>query len=487
MRAIVFSANRLPSQIAGLACSDLSPLVDRPFLQHVVECIVGQGIRQIEFVLPEEHLATEFLGEGVRWGAQFRYSFTAKDTGYEALARVAPMDSDEAVLIAHSDRLPAIRLVRGALAPTLFCWGGAQMLWTGWGVVRAADTRRIPPGLDEKGLFKYFLNASDGTVCEEGPQPLNARTYADLIESTRRVLAREFPGVLVGGKEVQPGVWVARNVALHPTARVEPPAFVGENSRVGPLVQVGPSASIGRHCMIERETVVSDSVVFAGSYVGQKLSLKGVVVDRSRFASARWGVEIEGMDDLVLGSVFSAPLGARMRRGSRRAVAAFLLLAAAPCLGLLVAASFAELVPPLRRRWIIRTPTISDSNRWKTYALWSFGTVGPPSGAHGWAKHFFYGFLPALPAIVAGHLGFVGTSPQTREDAESDAASAHFAHLRRHPGIVSRDSMRTALPGKACVNAEANGGRTRDTIAVLWSYSGLALRDLFFRKRRSAE
>ena len=82
---------------------------------------------------------------------------------------------------------------------------------------------------------------------------------------------------------------------------------MGENSRVGAMVQVGPSVSIGKDCMIARETVVSHSVVFDGSYIGEKLALRGVVVDRSRFASTRWGVEIEGMDDLLLGSVFSAP------------------------------------------------------------------------------------------------------------------------------------------------------------------------------------
>lgn len=443
--------------------------------------MVGQGVRQIDFVLPEDRSASGILGDGTRWGAQFRYHSAGDHNVYEALAKVPSRDDNEAVLIAHSDRLPLIKLAGITSVPTLFCWRGAKLFWTGWGVIRTADVRRLPPGIDERGLFAFLAEGNGGAVLEEGPRPLIARSYEDLIESNRRVLAREFPGVLVGGKEVQPGVWVARNVALHPTARLEPPAFLGENSRVGALVQVGPSASIGKDCMIERETVVSNSVIFDGSYIGERLALRGVVVDRSRFASTRWGVEIEGMDDLLLGSVFSAPLHARVRRASRRSAAAVALLAASPCLVLMLAASAVQLIPPLRRQLMVRTPTIPEPYRWKTFPLWSFGIVENPAGNTGWVKHFFFCLLPALPSIVAGHIGLAGESAQTKEEIERATTPDRAAYLHRQIGILPLDSLCDALPDRDFAVLNTDDRNWLGTVRILGCYAQVVLRSLFLR------
>jgi hypothetical protein len=153
---------------------------------------------------------------------------------------------------------------------------------------------------------------------------------------------------------------VARNVSVHATAKLKAPAFLGENSRIGPLVKVGPGASIGRDCLIERETFVSDSVVFGGSYVGQHLKLRGVVVDRSRLINPRWDVEIEGVDDLLLGSVFNAPWNIGLQRACARIAAAVGLLAAFPFLFVMLVCSAVGLMPALRREFMVRTPAVSE-------------------------------------------------------------------------------------------------------------------------------
>ena len=492
LRAIVISANPERSLVRGAVWGDLSPLVDRPFLHHVVECAVGHGVRRIDFVLSEESEPVRaVLGDGTRWGAKFRYYPAGNKSAYDTLRRIPLGSSEEAVLIAHSDRLPLIQLNAAPSLPTLFCWKGAKLSWTGWALTRAADLPRVPEGIDERELFAFLLDECNGTICEDGPRPLTAGSYEDLLDANRRVLMREFPGLLVGGKEVQPGVWVARNVTIHPTARLAAPAFLGENSRVGAMVQVGPAASIGKDCLIERETFVSDSVVCGGSYVGRQLALRGVVVDRSRLISTRWDAEIEGVDDLLLGSVFGTPWRTRARRACGRAIAAVALVLASPCLLALWVGSALRAFPTLRRQSMVRTPTVSEPYRWKTFPLWSFGARQIPFGDTGWARHFFFCFLPALPSIAAGHLGLVGARPRTKEDVEQSPASKRTAYLRSRVGVLQFDSLRNAAPDSDSFSSDGADTGWHEAITRMTLYIGLVLRDLLgslpLRRRRQPE
>lgn len=287
---------------------------------------------------------------------------------------------------------------------------------------------------------------------------------------------------------MQPGVWVSRNVTIHPTATLAAPAFLGENSRVGAMSQVGPAASIGKDCMIERDTLVSDSVICGGSYVGRKLALKGVVVDRSRLISTRWNAEIEGVDDLLLGSVFGTPWQSHMRRACGRGAACAALVLTSPFLLLLWAGSAFRIIPALRRQSMVCTPAVSESYRWKTFPLRSFGPRQAPSGREGWARHFFFSFLPALSSIAAGHLGFAGSRPFTKEELEQAPVSKRSAYLRSRVGVLQLYSLRSAAESDRFSTDGVDTG-WRDTIGRVALYAGLVVRDLlrsllFMRRRQ---
>jgi hypothetical protein len=475
VRAVIVPGDSQFSRNSGAVWGALSPLVDRPFLQHVVETVVGQGIREIDFILPEEDRdARGILGDGTRWGAHFRYHAPpGKRRVYDAFKTIDVTGPDEPLLLVQSERLPLFRLDAGISAPTLFCWRVTELRWTGWGVIRAGDMIGLPKGITEPELFAFLVRTSRDAVCEVGPRPLMAHSCEDLIEANRRVLAREFPGLLVGGKEVQPGVWIARNVSVHPTAKLTSPAFLGENSRVAAMVQVGPGACIGRDCMIERETFVSNSVVCGGSYVGQQLALRGVVVDRSRLINTRWAAEIEGVDELLLGSVYGVPLGARFRRACGRVVAAVALVLALPFLVAIFIASKIGFIPQLRRELMVQAPAVSEPFRWKMFPLWSFGGRRTPEARDGWPRHFFFYFLPVLLLVVTGHIGLTGTKPRTKEEAEQARDSEFSACLRSRSGILQPNLLKKA-------SSEAAALSWHEEIKLIGCYLRLVLHDCFF-------
>ena len=111
----------------------LLPLVDRPFVEHIVVHLAGRGLREIDFLL--SHMPEKFealLGDGSRWGARFAFHL-ARDAArpFRTLKALRLADSDEPILLGFADRLPPIedadRLppIEDAAprpAPTAFCW-----------------------------------------------------------------------------------------------------------------------------------------------------------------------------------------------------------------------------------------------------------------------------------------------------------------------------------------------------------------------------
>ena len=92
----------------------LLPLVDRPFIQHVVEFLVEGGITRFEFVLchlPEK--IERLLGDGSRWGSEFKFHLTRDpERPYEALKTMSFDNDAGPVLLAHADRLPQIDMAQ---------------------------------------------------------------------------------------------------------------------------------------------------------------------------------------------------------------------------------------------------------------------------------------------------------------------------------------------------------------------------------------
>src|SRR5262249_59015293 len=105
------------------------PLVDRPFIQHLVEHVAGQGVKQFDFVLshlPEQ--IEQHLGDGTRWGCRFTFHLArdaARPYGLLRALDLGPADG-EPLLLGHADRLPVLALQTAAAdaegnLPVLFC------------------------------------------------------------------------------------------------------------------------------------------------------------------------------------------------------------------------------------------------------------------------------------------------------------------------------------------------------------------------------
>ena len=76
MKAVIIATGYAPN-IEGLTKSvsaEMLPLLDRPFLQHIVESLINRGISSVDFIINEHaHVIEDLFSSGQRWGSEFKY------------------------------------------------------------------------------------------------------------------------------------------------------------------------------------------------------------------------------------------------------------------------------------------------------------------------------------------------------------------------------------------------------------------------------
>jgi lipopolysaccharide/colanic/teichoic acid biosynthesis glycosyltransferase len=540
----------------------LVPLVDRPFIQHVVEYLAAQGITRFDFVL--SHLPEKIehhLGDGRRWGSTFTFHLVRDPTRPYRILKVLDFakEGPEPLLLGHADRLPAIPLAAARKAaadktPLLFaCTAGDAAggpNWTGWAIISPAHLDTVPNDADENAFWGHVIQAAggepawfevpdvldvtqfgrilqahraaldvrlrlrvvagnaedlgrsfplpaEGTV-RLGPDPGSAVRLADpqaapfrcdlrvreakvavkpttgaaaplvngkalsekgllpgdvlRVGDTELVLemSHRFPGLFFGGREVETGVWLSRNVALHSTVQVYPPVYIGENCTVGPGVKLGPNAVVGNDCLLDGHSIFTNSLIFPGTYVGEGVEVADSLVDKNRLIIAPIGEEVVITDIHILAPLSDRQLRPLLARTVAMVVA--LLLLVPGLLVLLATALVLKLTRPgpvLHRRRAVRLPVPERGRPWREYSLWSFLPPPDPAGTYivpCSLRGLLLGFLPGLVSVVRGNLNLVGVPPRPREAVEGLGPDWKSLYLRTKAGLVTEAAIRYATP-----------------------------------------
>jgi hypothetical protein len=107
-------------------------------------------------------------------------------------------------------------------------------------------------------------------------------------------------GIQVHAAEISPGIWVSRGALIEPGAEIIAPALIGSGAIVCAGARVGPRVTLGERSVVEADTVIRDALVFAGTIVGEGLTLAHVVVDPNGLRNPETGALREVRDPLVL-------------------------------------------------------------------------------------------------------------------------------------------------------------------------------------------
>ena len=280
----------------------LGQVLDRPFLQHLVEQLVHRGVGNFELLVPKDYTAVlALLGDGTRWGVRMEYRVMDDNSGWSTIVNGSFACTDDLVLVGNASHLPylpefgAAGSLDGPWPAIYFDEYNSRTRWTGWVLLRQRDLLQFATHLSQgtdwrRALREEALQVQHIFLDNQG---LSCASDRDLLLANRAALEGQFPGLFFQGKEVQPGVWVARAVKIRDSVRYHAPCYIGEESWIGANCELGPYAVVGPRCVVARGTSVSRSIVAESTYVGPELEVTDSIVQHSRIHNVRLDSEID--------------------------------------------------------------------------------------------------------------------------------------------------------------------------------------------------
>jgi len=423
---------------------------DRPFLQHVVESLVQRGVTQVKFVFEDsDEKAAAFLGDGSRWGCVFHFHCLSR-AGLKPLLREITAGVPGKILLARADRLPLFQSDPNHALPARSCAnvqkttfytirgeGDAPNYWSGWALFVDRFSFREHLSINSQDTLLFGLDAvtlGERAEFQAVAREISVTSGTAVLESQHDLLSGIIPDLLMGGRQLKAGIWMARNVSVHPTATLEAPVYLGPNTQVGENAHVGPFVVLAEDCIVGAESCLSHALIGAGTYVGEALEIREAIVDHDRFIDVRLGTWYSVTDKFLLGSLASGKPSNVLRRLTDRVLACLLLILFSP---ILLAGFLGALLRPesLVSQDVIRIPEGPERERWRSFRLTRLKLAFASGQTR--ASHFISVFLPGLFSVVKGDLSLVGVQPRSASEIASLPEDWQALYLKTKAGLIT--------------------------------------------------
>jgi mannose-1-phosphate guanylyltransferase/phosphomannomutase len=324
MKAVIMAGGegtRLRPQTSNLP-KPMLPLVGRPMMEHIVSLLRRHGITDIVVTvafLP--NAIRSYFGNGSELGVRMVYATEETPLGTAGSVRNARDELTERFLVISGDVLTDIDLTamiefhakNNALATLALCAvenplefgivitredGSIERFLEkpGWGQV-FSDTINTGIYVLEPEIFDVipegravdFSSEVFPTVLEAGA-PLfgyvadgyweDVGTTAAYLKAHEDILDHKVD-VDISGFELAPGVYLGKGSSVDPSARLDSPAFIGENCTIDEDAVIGAYTTIGANTRVAERAEVRHSVIGENSYIGQATRVEGSVLGRS--------------------------------------------------------------------------------------------------------------------------------------------------------------------------------------------------------------
>jgi mannose-1-phosphate guanylyltransferase/phosphomannomutase len=334
MKAVIMAGGegtRLRPQTSNLP-KPMLPLVGRPMMEHIVSLLRRHGITDIVVTvafLP--NAIRSYFGDGSELGVRMVYATEESPLGTAGSVRNAREQLTERFLVISGDVLTDIDLTsviafhekNDALATIALSavdnplefgivitredgsierflekpgWGQvfSDTINTGIYVLEPEIFDLIPEGqaVDFSGeVFPAALERGDGLYGyvadgyweDVGTTAAYLKAHDDILDGKVQID--------VAGFELRPGVWVGKGSAVHPTVKINSPAFIGENCTVDGAAVIGAYTTLGANTQVAERAELHRSVVAENSYIGPAVRVEGAVLGRS--CDLRTGARVE--------------------------------------------------------------------------------------------------------------------------------------------------------------------------------------------------
>jgi NDP-sugar pyrophosphorylase family protein len=470
-----FSADLMP--LVQHRPTPLFRVVDKPIIIHVIEFLVHNGFTKFEIVLshlPEQ--IEEALDEGSRWGIKITYHL-ARDPQkpFSVLGPVAYGWKDSLVLVGRADVLPdfdPIKLKTSGHTKPLFLFTQEQR-WTGWALMSptflASMRADAPFNALPEHVHDYHKQQTKNPVMEA--VSFGGWQNANTAVIQQRTSSAAFPS---SSRMVEPGIWLSRATAIHPTATITPPVFIGDHCQILEGANIGPNVIIENHCIIDRQSVVENSIICQQSYVGRSLEIRDAVVDRNTLINLSLETAVTIHDDFILAHLAPPPVSQQLFGIFERILALGMLLVLAP-----IAVLF-TLFWGLKSTKVVKLPVRTQVTPLPTFQFYTFERPEGWLGGRIW-RHLQ--FVPSLINIAKGELHFVGVHPLTPLQMDRLLPEWQKLYKKTKVGLITLADVDYAeQPSEserfASETYYAAHQRVRFDFHVFWRWLGVKLRHL---------
>jgi NDP-sugar pyrophosphorylase family protein len=461
--------------------SPVIPLANKPIMSYAVELLARQGIKKILVSL--NYLANQvetFFETGRRWGVRFDYLLQREGWGTAGALKWAETSLNETFLV-----LPADSIVEFDIHSALEFHKSCSSKFT---VItntseRAAD-RQIIVGLNElvvgfEGDQEQTISVSDTGAYIIEPEVLAyipARTKYDihhelipaLLEKNIEVHSyqmtgywnpldtykeyqeaqhiylqsghkqKHFPDVdhpilepSFDGVQVSPGIWIAGNNLIHPTARFAPPVYIARNCRIGRDVEIGPEVVIASNVIIDDDASISKSTILDHTYVGKLVNIENRLVYQDRIIDMETGDSLRITDNFLLGPIYESDVNSSLKRAFDVIMSAGLILLSFPIYIL-----FALLIYPQTGHLFRRFERQSSGNSFTIIRFETRDLDNKPIRTGKWIELLGLERLPELLSVLKGDMSMIGVKPLSPQDLEQAKEAWQQRRFESKPGFT---------------------------------------------------
>jgi len=298
------------------------PVLNRPFLEHMIDHLKSHGIEDIVLALGYmPHQIQSYFGDGSSFGITMTYVVESSPLGTAGAVKNIEQHLNDTFIVLNGDIFSDIDLramirlhrQRGATVtialtpvedPTRYgvveanAEGRVQRfiekpsreeapcnrINAGAYIIEPGVLGRIPSGWSftfERELFPHLLDIgdpvysypSDAYWIDIGTPETYLKLHYDLLRGRGR---GRFPG-----KQACEGIWIEGDCDIHPQAQLKGPTIIGSNCVIGPRAQVRGPSVIGRGCYIGGDSLIEGAIVWSNTRLGQRVALRDCVVAES--------------------------------------------------------------------------------------------------------------------------------------------------------------------------------------------------------------
>jgi mannose-1-phosphate guanylyltransferase len=356
MKAVILVGG-LGTRLRPLTCNTpkpMIPLVNQPFIEHVLENLRDQGIDEV--VLAVQYLAERFresLGDGSRLGLKVHIVEEPEPRGTAgAVKNVEHMldgttfvfngdvmtDLDlQAMLAYHRERNSKLTIALTPVEdPTAFGLVETEengrirrflekpsrdevttnMINAGTYILEPEVFRYVPPAqhyMFERGLFPVMLQTSDPMYgypsraywTDVGKPQAYLEVHHDILIGKVRYTFR--------GQQIADRVWAENGAEIDPTAQIVGPVVLGAGVRVGPGAQIIGPTVIGARCVIGANVMIEGAVLWDDNLIADGAALRSCMVGHGN----RIGANVHLADGTIVSDGCVIGAENRLDRGIR--------------------------------------------------------------------------------------------------------------------------------------------------------------------------